>query len=95
MYTIFYNFDKDIFIISPVNFAKDFYDDLEFGYINREGNMLVGLIIYNIHTHKFDTTLSYWLWRECTKLKYYRRTKRGKNNILLFLYKRIKKRGGD
>ena len=93
MYTIFYNFEKNIFILSPVNFAIDFYDDLEYGYINREGDMLVGLIIYNIHTKKFDTTLCYWLWRECTKLTYYT-SKRGKNNFKLFLYKLLK-RGGD
>lgn len=92
MFTIFYNFEKNIFIIDRVNFAKDFYDNLEYGYINHEGEMLVGLIIYNIHTKSFDTTLCYWLWRECTKLKYYNH-KRSKNNILLFLYKRIK-RGG-
>lgn len=94
MYTIFYNFEKDSFIISPVNFAKDFYDDLDYGYFNREGNMLVGLIIYNIHTHKLDTTLSYWLWRECIKFKYYRRRKRGKNNILYYFYIKRIKRGG-
>lgn len=91
MYTIFYNFERNVFIVEPVNFSKDFYDDLEYGYINREGNMLVGLIIYNIHTKKFDTTLNYWLWRECTKLQYYKH-KRGKNNILLFLYKKFKER---
>lgn len=94
MYTIFYNFEKDIFILSPVNFAKDFYDDLEYGYFNREGDMLVGLIIYNIHTKKFDTTQCYWLWRECTKLTYYKKSNRGKNNFKLFLYKLLK-RGGD
>ena len=69
MYTIFYNFEKNIFIVDVVNFAKDFYDDLDYGYINRDGNMLVGLIIYNIYTNSLDTTLCYWLWRETTKLK--------------------------
>ena len=92
MYTIFYNFEKNIFIVDVVNFAKDFYDDLEYGYINREGEMLVGLIIYNVYTNSFDTALCYWLWREITKLKCCK-TKRGKNNSMLFLYKWIK-RGG-
>lgn len=93
MFTIFYNFENDSFIISPVNFSKDFYDDLAYGYINREGDMLTGLIIYNIHTNELDTTLCYWLWRACIELKYYSKIKKGKNNRFYYFYiKRIKRR---
>lgn len=72
MYTLFYNFEEDTFILSRVNFFNDFYEDLEFGYFNRTGEMLVCLLIYNIYTRSFDITFSYWLWRETIKLKYYR-----------------------
>lgn len=72
MYTVFYNFETNTFLLSQVDFSKDFYDNLSYGYLNREGDMLVCLIIYNIHTKQFDTSLCYWLWRSCIKLNYYK-----------------------
>ena len=63
MFTIFLNFELDTFLISTVNFGKDLYDDLESGYYNREGEMLVYLMIYNLFTNRYEIYDWYYLFR--------------------------------
>lgn len=69
MYLLYYKISKDYFYIQEVNFSKDFYDDLEVGYLNREGDLLVLIIVYNLMTKCYEVTPCFWLWRECQNLK--------------------------
>lgn len=70
MWLIFYKISDNYFVIEPVDFSIYCYDDLEVGYISRDGYMLVFMIIYNVYKEETEIVYSYWLWRQCIKLQH-------------------------
>lgn len=68
MWLVYYRIKDNYFVIQAVNFSKDFYDDLSAGYINRDGDLLVLILIYNIRTKVWEVTSCYWLWSQIQSL---------------------------
>ena len=68
MWLVYYRIKVNYFVIQAVNFSIDFYDDLAAGYINRDGDLLVLILIYNIRIKEWEVTSCYWLWSQIQSL---------------------------